>query len=294
MADFSEFFSQQEKGSAPLPGRSVPGYSTGESLSSFEVSEIEQKISELQLNVASDLRGKIDDPNILDFIYQSLPSENMSQSDMSRFTKEYTVIKQQVAAVGMEQSNMAMGQQIDDLVARGVISQETADKQKMKNTAAINAVTKIYNKRLDAARISMARGEFFNDAQSGLNSASITSKVDETNRQIYNSVVRQALSTLTHRQGLEANLANQSLNASLQADLSNAESNNELISGLAELATPLVQGLFDKAPTTTSQYNWGGYEGIGIGNPSSYTPQTTIPDSGSWVNGANTTWSPRG
>lgn len=180
-------------------------------------SEMEQRISKYQLEAARGLREKIDDPRILEDIYRMLPETKMSEADRAAFTNEFAHIKQQVATVGLNQAGQAMGQKLDDMVARGAMSQDEADRQRLKNEAAINAVMSIYNKKLDAARIGMARGQYLKNAQAGLQVGSAIQQVDQANRSIYNAVISQALQNLERRQagqlgvqmGVEkANLAN--------------------------------------------------------------------------------------
>lgn len=270
MADFSEFFSQQQN-TAPVSKAQANFNVYASSNTVSPVSDLDRKISSLQYEAAKELRSKIDNPQILEFIYSQLPTESMSESDMSAFTNEYTQIKQQVAAASMAEANKAAGQDLDNLVSRGVISQESANRQKLKNKAAVNAVVSIVNKKLDAARIGMARSKYFSDASTGLKTAEITGNIDEQARDIYSSVVSRALSNITHRQGLEANNANRVLDAQLQSNLNKAEANTELIGGLTELAAPLISKLVNSwGGSNTSMYGQGGYEGLGIGNPESY------------------------
>lgn len=211
-----------------------------ETIAPGSVSDTEKKISQIQFESARDLRSKIDDPRILEFIYSSLPADRMSEADQQRFTQEFSEIKQRVATIGLQESNRAMGQELDDLVARGVLSPQAATKQRIKNEAAVNAVISIYNKKLDAARIGMARGEFFKQAGERMGGASLVSQVNQRNREIYNNVVSGALSNLSHRQGVESNIANRQLSAALQGDIGKSEARGELISGLTELAAPAI------------------------------------------------------
>jgi hypothetical protein len=204
------------------------------------VSDTEKKVSQVQLRALSELRSKIEDPRILDFIYSSLPANRMSKEDQRRFTNEFSEIKQRVASIGLQESNRAMGQELNDLVARGVISSEAATKQRIKNEAAVNAVMNIYNKKMDAARIGMARGEFFKQAGEGMESASLVSSINQKNKEIYNNVVSTALNNLTHRQGLESNIANRQADATLMSNLNKTEAKSDLIGGLTQLAAPSI------------------------------------------------------
>jgi len=203
---------------------------------------VEKKIANFQLESARSLREKIDDPRILQTIYQQLPDTKMSAEDRAAFTEEYAQIKQRVAAMSAEQSNRAMGEELDSLVSRGVLSQEAADKQRIKNEAAVNAVLKIYNKKLDAARIGMARGQYLRDSELGIKNASAINEVDQRNRQIYNGVIQQALQNMERRQNVESYIDNKVADANTGNFMFNADTLYDFNSSIMQQMIPYGSG----------------------------------------------------
>lgn len=155
---------------------------------------IEEEIAKMQLDIARKMKAQVDDPRIMQDIYKLLPEANMSPDDRTKFANEYTEIKKEVIATGMEQTNQAFGEKLDDLVSRGVMSQEQADRQRVKNESAINAITSIIGNRLDASQISAARNYFFKKGATNLLSASAIATVDQRARDIFTSAVKGGLS----------------------------------------------------------------------------------------------------
>jgi hypothetical protein len=154
---------------------------------------IAKQIAKYQLQIAREMAGKMDDPRTKEAIYKLLPEADMSETDRSRFTEEYTDIKKEVAATGMQQVNQAVGRDLDELVRKGVISSEQAERQRMKNDANVSAVLSVINKRLDASRIRMARQEYIKKGMSGIEGASALAEVDESYRRAFNAAVGSGL-----------------------------------------------------------------------------------------------------
>lgn len=203
---------------------------------------VESEIAKLQLNIARGLREQIDDPRVLESIYNQLPDTKMSEADRSAFTKEYTEIKKQVASVGAEQSKSAMGEKLDNLVSRGVMSQEAADKQQMKNNAAVNAVIKIYNKKLDAAQIGMSRSQYFRDANAGMAASSSISQVDSQSRRIYNDVINQAMNNMQRRRGYQLEFEHKKSDAKVINEQFIADTRYDFNSSLMQSLIPYGSG----------------------------------------------------
>lgn len=210
-----------------------------------EPSEIEQKISSYQLEVARNLSSKIADPKVMESIYALLPATRMSMADRTKFTEEYTDIKKRVATASLEQSNKAFGMNLDDMVSRGVVSQEFADKQKMKNEAAVNTVISMYNKKLDAARIGMARDQYFKSSQAGLQTAGYIADIDNRNQQIYNGVISQALANLTSKETAGINYSGSLANAALHNQQLINQGNLNFSHDMANLAAHNINSVFD-------------------------------------------------
>ncbi len=172
---------------------------------------IEMEMARIQLKIARDLKEQIGDPKIMQEIFRLLPAEKMSAEDRAAFTDEYAQISQTIASTSLQQSSQAMGQDIQSLVDRGVIGQDTADRMRAKNESAISSVESILNKKLEANRIGMARGQFISKQSRNMSTAGLLAQVDDNTKRMFNVVSQNALSSLSKRRenigGLQQALA---------------------------------------------------------------------------------------
>jgi hypothetical protein len=152
-----------------------------------EPTPAEREWASQQLELFRNLRQRVSDPVLMQEIIKNLPEMDMSPADRALLTAEYAEIKGEIAQIGADQANMAFGQNIDDLVARGVMDSEQANRLRIENQAAVNATMSIYEKKLEASRIAMARNEYIRSAKSGLTTSSIFANVDSTNKALYMS-----------------------------------------------------------------------------------------------------------
>ncbi len=189
------------------------------SVSMPEPSPIEKQISKMQLDVAEQLSDKINDPQIMRDIYSQLPETQMSQADRMRFTQQFSKIEGQIAEMSIREGGRAMGMNIDRMVEKGQISEDSGNQMRRRNEAAINATTKIALKKMEASGIAMARGQYLKDAQSGLRTAGTIADVHNRNKQIYNSAITQGLNNLNRRQGFGLNLSSQVAGANTKNEL---------------------------------------------------------------------------
>jgi len=150
-----------------------------------EVTETEKEIASMQLNIVEQLQTRIGDPAVKELIYSSLPHTDMNEKDLAKYTMEFANIKKEVTEAGVDLASKSYGRNIDQMVARGQIRKETADQMKIENQAAVSAMKSVYNKKLEANRISMARNYFINKGKLGLQTAGVVASVDSMNKRLY-------------------------------------------------------------------------------------------------------------
>jgi len=191
-----------------------------------EPDPIEQEIAKIQLDMAKDLYEKVKDPTLMRDIYKLLPETNMSKEDRARFTDEYAKISQEATVVAMGEAGKAAGEDLDSLVARGVMTQSQADRQRVENEARIRAMTSILNKRLEASRIGFTRNAWVQDQQANIGVASTISKIDQANKSLLNATLQGGLNYFQQRSKNAMALQSSLANANLQtyADTSKTKS----------------------------------------------------------------------
>lgn len=189
-----------------------------------EPDPIEKEMASFQLKTALELKERIDDPKILQDIFKLLPETKMSAEDRARFTSEYADITKRVTLQNMEQGKMAMGETLDSLVERGVMTQKQADNQRIQNEARINAMMSVLSKRLEASRIGMARNTWLQEQQGNAGMASTIAKVDQTNRSMLNATLESGLNYFANRDQNVTGLQAKVNSANLQNFLGTSES----------------------------------------------------------------------
>ena len=204
---------------------------------------ISELMAKYQLETAREMQSKVNDPAVMEMVYKNLPTKNMMGADRARFATEYADIKKRIKTSGMTQANRAAGENLDSLVSRGVISSEFANKQKLKNQAATNAVIKIYNQKIDAEKRRVSRAQFMQDQATGLNAAGVAAEIDATNQAIYNNTISSALSNISAKETAEAQRHGAAANAQLQMTMARRSANTEFGWNMADAASGVIGGL---------------------------------------------------
>ena len=199
-------------------------------------SAIEQEVTKLQLQVARKLSKQISDPTIKQDIYKLLPETKMSAADRNAYTQEFAQIKQEMGVAALQQGEMALGQQLDDLVDRGAMSSEAAEKQKAQNKAAINAMANIWNKKADAARILMVRNQWTREQGQNLMAASSLADIDQGAKNLFNQVTGSALNYFNQRRQNVLGLQSAIANANTQMDIEASQTKQDFVMGTAMMA----------------------------------------------------------
>ena len=204
-----------------------------------EPTPAEREWASRQLELARGLRERVNDPTLMEEIYRNLPEMEMSPADRSLLTAEYAEIKGEIAQIGADQANMAFGQSIDDLVARGVMDSEQANRIRIENQAAVNATMSIYNKKLDASRIAMARSEYIKSAGQGLTTASIFANVDSMNKRLYIGAGQNILGTELKEKRMRLGIDTAVSSANTQADIARNRLYSDMGWGLLEIGSEI-------------------------------------------------------
>jgi hypothetical protein len=204
-----------------------------------EPTAAEREWASRQLELARGLRERVNDPTLMEEIFRNLPEMEMSPADRAILTAEYAEIKGEIAQIGADQANMAYGQSIDDLVARGVMDPEQANRQRIENQAAVNATMSIYNKKLEASRLAMARAEYIKSAGKKLTTASIFANVDSMNKNLYMSAGQNILNTELKERRMRLGLETAVGSANTQADIAQDRLYSDLGWGLAEIGSEI-------------------------------------------------------
>lgn len=205
-----------------------------------EPTEQEKEISRKQLEIARALKDRVDNPSIAEEIYRNLPEMNMSNRDRAAFTSEFTRIKQDVVKAGMTIANQAYGQNIDSMVERGAMSPEHAARVKAENSAAVGAMAKIYNKKIDAARYGMARNAFIGKGKQGLATSSAIAQVDSVNKNLYQSTISQGLKYHQKERAAKAGFGLDVAGQNFRNDLSTQQLKTQFGTGLLDVGTRLI------------------------------------------------------
>lgn len=166
-----------------------------------EPDPIEIEMASMQLEMARELKAKIDDPTLMRDIYRLLPETKMSADDRARFTEEYADITKQVTLSNMNQAKQAAGQNIDDMVEKGQMTQKQGDRQRIENDARINAMMSVLGKKMEASRIGLARNTWLQDQSSNIRSASAIASVDQANKSLLNATLQGGLNYFQKRAG---------------------------------------------------------------------------------------------
>ncbi len=220
-------------GAGIMAGATAGGASEDDSYTAINTpkSILETEYASVFLSMAKTLSQEADDPRVKEDIYKMLPASSMNSEDRAKFTSEFAVIKKEIANYGMNQSAQAFGKNIDKQVAKGTLSQKTADKMKTENTAALNSVMSIYNKRLDATRIQMARNEYFKKGSQKLDTAGLISNVDNANKSVLNAAVNTGINYYSTERGRHTELLSAVRNA-----------NSSMAQGMKAIKNDFVMG----------------------------------------------------
>ena len=194
-------------------------------------SPIEQEVSKMQLQVARQLAKQAEDPMVKQNIYKLLPETKMSEADRNAYIQEFAQIKQEMGNVALEQSKQAVGQDLDSMVERGVISREQANRQKAQNETAINAMANIWNKKTDAARIAMARGQWMRKSGQKLGIASALAEVDRGAKDLFAQATGAGLSYFNRRNQNVMGLQSALQRANTQMELETSGMRSQFIGG---------------------------------------------------------------
>uniref|UniRef100_A0A6H1ZJR0 Uncharacterized protein n=1 Tax=viral metagenome TaxID=1070528 RepID=A0A6H1ZJR0_9ZZZZ len=192
-----------------------------------EPDPIEIEMASMQLEMARELKAKIDDPTLMRDIYRLLPETKMSADDRARFTEEYADITKQVTLSNMNQAKQAAGQNIDDMVEKGQMTQKQGDRQRIENDARINAMMSVLGKKMEASRIGLARNTWLQDQSSNIRSASAIASVDQANKSLLNATLQGGLNYFQKRAGNQMAMQSSIAQANLGtwADTSQTKSN---------------------------------------------------------------------
>ena len=180
---------------------------------------IEEKIAKFQYDSAVELSTAINDPRVMETILSQLPEEDMDQETLNMFAGSVAENKATLGEMGLRLQEQAMGQKLDDLVDRGVMTSEQAQRQKVKTTAAVNAVIRIHGKKLEAFGKKAALSYGMKKNQVGMGNASLIGEVDSRNRAIYNRTISTALNNMTRKKGASVQNATRVAYANMKGDM---------------------------------------------------------------------------
>jgi hypothetical protein len=182
--------SQEENGDILNLG--YPDASTEEQLASKNMLDLATKLYE-------DSNGS--DPEFYKQVFEGLPENKMSAEDRQRLAKKYDEINILANQKAIAQAGQAFGENMDELVARGVMSPAQADKQKLQNEAKVRAMMSVLNKRWQATEISDARKMWVGDQRSGAQGVGVLANVRAKNQVMFNQVVDSGLRNSLKRAG---------------------------------------------------------------------------------------------
>jgi len=204
---------------------------------------VAEAMAQKQFDIAQSL--SIENPQLRDAVFRMLPVKDMGPKDRARFAKEYAEIKRQIGVTALEQAKEMGGQTLQSLVERGVISQEQADRQLKTNTAAINSMEKIYNDKMKAAEIGMARNEFVRSSGSSLDTAGVIAQVHNASSSLMNKAKSAGLQYMAAKEKGYMGLEDALLRANTQTNIgvSNANFSNLMDMGVG--AVDIGKGIYD-------------------------------------------------
>jgi len=226
-----------------------------------EADPTEQEIAKMQLEVARKLREQVDDPTVMQEIYKLLPEENMSAIDRMQFAKEYADIKKQIFATGAQMANEAVGERLEDLVSRGVISPEQAQRQREANEMEIGATLSTMGKRLDAAQIRMARTDWMKKGSLGIGGAGILAQIDQNARSLFNQAVSGGLAAGISRRKSDLNLQSILARSNMQTGIEMAAARTNFgltfLGGAGKMGVSAMSNMGSSSSYDTGQFDWG-------------------------------------
>lgn len=200
----------------------------------------EKEMAKLQLDMAKQLRGKIDDPRYMRDILKLLPKQNMDKEDLERFTMEFDEIDNQIGQVVLRESQKALGENLSDWVSSGRMTSKQAEDIERTSTAKLRAMENILAERGDATRIIFARKAFLGDQQQGLSVASLINDIDSKNKNLFNNVVQTGLDYAQTRAKNVMGLQSQQQSAQTQANISNYQTQNQFLMSALQMGASTV------------------------------------------------------
>ena len=210
-----------------------------------EATPEEKEMAKMQLSMAKELKGKIDDPKLLRDLYKNLPKQNMDSEDISRFASDFDEIDNQIAQIALDQSKMALGKNLSDWVQSGQMTEKQAEDIEITSRAKLDAMRNILIDKGEASRIKFEREVFLGSQKQGLNVAGLINDIDTRNKSLFNNVVKTGLDYATTRAKNVMGLQINQQQAENQANIANYQTKN------AFLQSALQMG----AQTAVSGYN---------------------------------------
>jgi len=168
-------------------------------------------------------------------ILSLLDPKKMSQKNQATVSAMQTNIAKRQGDIALQQGEMAMGKKIDEQVSRGAMSQEEGERQKAKNTAAIQAVANIWKKKSDAQAIGLARILNLRSKRSGMSGAQILASQQSNLRNLFNTTVGNQLGHYLKRAGSSVGLQAAAQEANLRMGISTADTMQKFHMGLMML-----------------------------------------------------------
>lgn len=139
------------------------------------------------------------DPEFYKRVFEGLPETKMGADDRQRLAKTYDEISLLANQKAIQQAGQAFGENMDDLVRRGVMTPAQADKQKLQNEARVRAMMSVLDKRWQATEIADARKMWVGDQGSTARGVGILAGVRQKNQMLMNSAIDGGLRNALRR-----------------------------------------------------------------------------------------------
>ena len=172
-----------------------------------DATPLEKQMAKIQFDAYLKIKEQVQDPAMLKDILDLLPSKNMAKEDLAKYEKEYQQTNAKLTQTAVEQANRAVGTDIQDLVDRGVISEEQGQQQLKVNTERINEMANINFKKLEAERLGRTRSDFMGRAGQDMTSAGLIAKQQSSGQGTMNAIVKNLLGQGQSEAGNRLNMA---------------------------------------------------------------------------------------
>ena len=196
----------------------------------------EQQMIDYQAGVMSDLREEVRDPEVMEAIYSSLPEGTMSPEAAQKFELEFSEVSAQASSAMLQNTGKIYGENVDELRRKGLITSDQADRQKIMNQAALNAVQKQHENKMNATQGKAAISSWMSDQTEGLQTAEAIASVRNKNMDLLDRALTDATRYKFEEKKGEMNLIDELKLASSEFDITNAETKNNMYINMAGTA----------------------------------------------------------